>query len=235
MEGDDVTIFHRGQTNPELFAGQVARISGDRDGGLGALAGGAVGRRGRHLRATSRVSWPRRLRALADRCGHYTFVSTESVYGDVGEPGLDESAPVAALDDRATEVVDGDTYGGLKALCEEAARGGDAGAGCSTCGRGSSSVLWDPFGPLHLLAAGGSPQAATCSCPAARSILGSSSSTGATSPAWMLSAAHRGLTGVMNACGPAAADRHGGASFECVRARVRLGCAGPCGTDEAAR
>ena len=40
VEGDDVTLFHRGRTNPELFAGQVKRISGDRDGGLGALAGG---------------------------------------------------------------------------------------------------------------------------------------------------------------------------------------------------
>src|SRR6478672_8232941 len=119
-EGDAVTIFHRGRTNPDLFAGQVERISGDRDGGLDALAGGewdaVVDTCGYVPRVVAASA-----RALADRCGHYTFVSTESVYGDVGEPGLDESAPVAVLDDPATEVVDGETYGGLKALCEEAA------------------------------------------------------------------------------------------------------------------
>ena len=176
--GDDVTLFHRGQTNPELFAGQVARISGDRDGGLDALAGGewdaVVDTCGYVPRVVAASA-----RALADRCGHYTFVSTESVYGDVGEPGLDESAPVAVLDDPATEVVDGDTYGGLKALCEEAAEAAMPGRVLNV----RPGLIVGPWTrrTASPTGRGGSPPAATCSCPAARSAR-SSSSTGATSP-----------------------------------------------------
>ena len=36
--GDEITLFNRGQTNPEVFP-EVERLRGDRDGGLGALAG----------------------------------------------------------------------------------------------------------------------------------------------------------------------------------------------------
>ena len=119
-EGDAVTIFHRGRTNPDLFAGQVERISGDRDGDLDALASGewdaVVDTCGYVPRVVAASA-----AALSSRCGHYTFVSSESVYGDVGEPGIDESAPVDELVDPATEVVDNETYGGLKALCEAAA------------------------------------------------------------------------------------------------------------------
>ena len=99
-EGDAVTIFHRGRTNPDLFAGRLERISGDRDGDLDALAGGewdavvdTCGYVPRVVTASARM--------LNDRCGHYTFVSSESVYGDVGQPGLDESAPVDMLADPA--------------------------------------------------------------------------------------------------------------------------------------
>ena len=38
--GHELTLFNRGQTRPELFP-EVERLTGDRDGGLGALAGGA--------------------------------------------------------------------------------------------------------------------------------------------------------------------------------------------------
>src|SRR2546421_8132292 len=37
--GDEVTIFTRGRTNPDLFP-DVERLRGDRDGGLPALEGG---------------------------------------------------------------------------------------------------------------------------------------------------------------------------------------------------
>ena len=36
--GHELTLFNRGRTNPELHPG-VERITGDRDGGLDALAG----------------------------------------------------------------------------------------------------------------------------------------------------------------------------------------------------
>jgi 2'-hydroxyisoflavone reductase len=65
---------------------------------------------------------PRIVRQSADllrgAVGHYTFVSSCSVYAESSKPGLDESAPVAKLPDESVEEVNGETYGGLKALCE---------------------------------------------------------------------------------------------------------------------
>jgi 2'-hydroxyisoflavone reductase len=55
---------------------------------------------------------------LREAAGHYTFISSCSVYADASRRGLDETAPVAVLDDPAIEVVTGGSYGGLKALCE---------------------------------------------------------------------------------------------------------------------
>ena len=72
----EVTLFNRGQTNPELFP-QVERITGDRDGDLDALAGGSwdavidtCGYFPRIVRASAE--------ALAGSVPHYTFISTVS-------------------------------------------------------------------------------------------------------------------------------------------------------------
>ena len=92
-EGDDVTLFHRGRRTPSSSPGRSTRISGDRDGDLDALAGGEWDAVVDTCGYVPRVVAASAARS-ADRCGHYTFVSSESVYGDVGEPGLDESAPV---------------------------------------------------------------------------------------------------------------------------------------------
>jgi 2'-hydroxyisoflavone reductase len=59
--------------------------------------------------------------ALANAVGHYTFISSISAYHPTWYPGMDESAPTAVLEDPTTEEIDGDSYGGLKLLCEEAA------------------------------------------------------------------------------------------------------------------
>lgn len=45
-----------------------------------------------------------------------------SVYADTAGPGLGEDAPLVRLTDTSTEEVTGETYGGLKVLCEEAAQ-----------------------------------------------------------------------------------------------------------------
>jgi 2'-hydroxyisoflavone reductase len=58
---------------------------------------------------------------LAGSVGHYTFISSISVYTNPVPAGADESAPVGTLEDETVEEVDGDTYGPLKALCEAAA------------------------------------------------------------------------------------------------------------------
>lgn len=116
-QGHEVSLFNRGETNPELFAG-AEKLRGDRDGGLGALEG-------RRWDAVVDPSGyiPRVVRASAEllsgAAGHYGFVSSISVYGSYRTPGFDESAPVEQLDDPASEDV-GAHYGGLKALCERA-------------------------------------------------------------------------------------------------------------------
>jgi 2'-hydroxyisoflavone reductase len=48
------------------------------------------------------------------------FISSLSVYADVSQPGLDETASVGRLKDKAVEEITGETYGPLKALCEQA-------------------------------------------------------------------------------------------------------------------
>lgn len=115
--GDEVTVFNRGQLNPELYP-EVEKLRGDRDGGLDAL-------RGRRWDAVVDTSgyFPRVVRAsaelLADSVGFYVFVSSMSVYADFSRPN-DEDSPVAKLADETVEEVAGETYGGLKALCERA-------------------------------------------------------------------------------------------------------------------
>jgi 2'-hydroxyisoflavone reductase len=124
--GHDVTLLHRGRTGADLFPEAEHRLA-DRDGDLAVLAQG-------RWDATVDVSGyvPRQVRALAaalgagspdgeSRGGHYTFVSSVSAYADPAGPGITEDAPLATLPDPSVEEVTGETYGGLKALCEQAA------------------------------------------------------------------------------------------------------------------
>jgi 2'-hydroxyisoflavone reductase len=117
--GHDVATFTRGETNPDLFAGIVERLRGDRDGDLSALAG----RRWDAVVDTSGYV-PRVVGAsaslLAHGADHYTFVSSGSVYADVSREGVDEQAVVEELPEDADEDVERH-YGALKAACERAA------------------------------------------------------------------------------------------------------------------
>jgi 2'-hydroxyisoflavone reductase len=118
-EGHRVTLFNRGLRGPGLFP-EVETIEGDREADLPVL-------RGRRWDAAIDTCGyvPRVVRAsagmLADAVDHYTFVSSISVYSDGIAPGADEEAPVQELADEEVEVVTGETYGGLKVLCELAA------------------------------------------------------------------------------------------------------------------
>jgi 2'-hydroxyisoflavone reductase len=110
----DVTLFNRGNTNPELFP-DLEKLRGDRDGDLRALEG-------RTWDAVVDPSGfvPRLVRASAEllrQSGHYVFVSSISVYAGPPFTRFDEDAPLAELDDPATEDVP-EHYGGLKAACE---------------------------------------------------------------------------------------------------------------------
>ena len=114
--GDEVTLFNRGETNPELFP-EAEKLRGDRHGGLSALEG-------REWDAVIDPSGyvPRVVRASAEllrgSVGHYVFVSSASVYAEPYVPGFDESAPTVELENPESEDVIGD-YGALKAACEQ--------------------------------------------------------------------------------------------------------------------
>ena len=119
---DQVTLFNRGRTNPELFP-DVEHLRGDREGDLRALRGRSwdvvidpSARIPRWVRMTGEL--------LADAVEHYTFISSGSVYADTSRPGYDESTRVHTLDDETVEeIADAETYGALKVLCERTADG----------------------------------------------------------------------------------------------------------------
>jgi 2'-hydroxyisoflavone reductase len=117
--GHRLTLFTRGRTNAGLFP-DAEHLHGDRDGGLAPL-------QGREFDAVIDTSgyFPRVVadsaRLLAPRCGHYTFVSSVSVYDQNGGVGSDVDGPVGTIDDATTEEITETSYGPLKALCEQAA------------------------------------------------------------------------------------------------------------------
>jgi len=120
QRGHQVTLFNRGKSNPGLFPG-VEKLTGDRNGKLGALRGqrwDAViddsGYVPRHVRLSAQL--------LAPQVRRYLFISSISAYASFAAAN-DENSPLARLKDEAVEQVTGETYGGLKALCEKTLAG----------------------------------------------------------------------------------------------------------------
>ena len=111
--GHEVTLFNRGQTNPELFP-DVEKIRGDRTEDLGALAGrewDAALDMATFLPRVVRLS----VEALRGRVSRYVYVSSISAYADFTVPPV-EGAAVAELENPESESVE--DYGALKAACE---------------------------------------------------------------------------------------------------------------------
>ena len=116
--GHQVTLFNRGRHNADLFP-QTEKLRGDRDGdGLDALSGRSwdavldtCGYVPRIVRQSAQL--------LSGAVSHYVFISSISVYADTRAPGVDENSAVGVLEDATTEEIAGDTYGPLKALCEQ--------------------------------------------------------------------------------------------------------------------
>jgi len=117
--GHTLTLFNRGRTNPGLFP-SIEQLRGDRKTDVSALDGrswDAVVDTSAYIPAdVTRVAT-----LLAPRVRHYQIVSSISVYRDFAQPGMDETYPVAVLPDPTVTKVTGETYGGLKAACEQAA------------------------------------------------------------------------------------------------------------------
>lgn len=116
--GHELTFFNRGTTNPGLYP-DVERIVGDRTVDLSALAG---------------RNWD----AVIDTCGYvpsvvratavalggsglYCFVSSISVYAHFRQIN-DEDGPIAQLGDLSPDELTDESYGALKALCEDDVR-----------------------------------------------------------------------------------------------------------------
>lgn len=135
--GHQVTVFNRGRTEKRIpfgFEG-VEHLYGNRDPklraddadpesplGLTQLEGKKwdvvidnSGYYPRHVAASAEL--------LAPHARQYIFISSISAYADNSKPGADESSAVARLEDPTVETMGpgGAYYGGLKALCEEAA------------------------------------------------------------------------------------------------------------------
>jgi len=129
--GHEITLFNRGRHSAATIEG-VETIHGDRFTDLAKLAGrrwdvvlDTCGLLPRAVKASAE--------ALRDVVDVYVFISSQSVYADVSRPGVDESSPTQTLTAEQLEKANaidpatasaagyGEMYGGLKALCEQAA------------------------------------------------------------------------------------------------------------------
>lgn len=124
-KGHKVTLFNRGKENPNLFP-EAEKLIGDRNGNLEALNGrtwdAVIDTSGFVPRAVKESA-----ELLAGAAGHYTFISSCSVYDELENPGIDENHPVKSLSpEKAEEMTKGtagpiynEYYGELKVLCEK--------------------------------------------------------------------------------------------------------------------
>ncbi len=129
-DGHQITLLHRSPADPGLPEG-VRRLVGDRDpekgGGLGEIQ--KLIDDGERFDAVLDMCGyvPRVMQAscelLKDACDLYVFTSTISVYDkDCNDEVPDEDSKLIDLEDKTVEEVNGETYGGLKVLCEQVVR-----------------------------------------------------------------------------------------------------------------
>jgi 2'-hydroxyisoflavone reductase len=125
--GHQVTLFNRGNYS---IPADVETIEGDRHTELHKLKGrewDAVVDTSGHLPRAVRSA----AEALADSVNRYVFVSSQNAYANVSVPGIAEDYPLGTLTEEQlnqANAIDttgqpsyGSLYGGLKALCEQAA------------------------------------------------------------------------------------------------------------------
>jgi len=115
--GHQISLFNRGKRDPEIREG-IEQLLGDRDGQIDSLKGrdwdvviDNSGYKPSQVRLTTDL--------LKDHVKHYIFISSIAVYSDFAKAGIDEDYKLAVLKDPTSEVVTGESYGGLKVLCEK--------------------------------------------------------------------------------------------------------------------
>ena len=210
QRGHAVTLLHRGRSGPGLFPQAEHRIA-DRDD-AGALAS-ALGSGSWDAAIDTSAYVPRQVRTLAAALGtrlahyphyphypHYQLVSSISVYDSFDGSGTDEDSTTRTLSDPTVETITGDTYGGLKALCEQAARAA-FGPRCLVNRPGLLVGPHDPTGRftwwVQRLQRGGVVLAPGDPATPVQFIDARDAA------AWMLLQAERSTTGVFNLTGPA--------------------------------
>jgi 2'-hydroxyisoflavone reductase len=116
QRGWKVTHFNRGKTAAGGVAG-VETLIGDRKGRLDALRGRSwdavvddTGFIPKYVKMSAEL--------LAPNVGYCLFISTISVYASFARPN-DEHSPTGTLSNPDIEEVTNDTYGPMKALCEQ--------------------------------------------------------------------------------------------------------------------
>lgn len=122
--GHTLTLFNRGKTNPDKFSGEqfqdIEQLHGDRKTDMKALEGERQWDAVLDTSAYIPADVTRSAKLLASRVKQYVLVSTISVYAKNDTPN-DETSPLAVLADPTVTDIGNGNYGGLKALCEQAA------------------------------------------------------------------------------------------------------------------
>lgn len=120
--GHDVTCAARGTSGSVPDGANLVTIDRNEPDGLAPLDGAEFDA----VVDVATISYPwvaDALRTLADRTGHWTFVSTINVYADNATTGQRPGAPLLAPRREAGgEVVDPDSYGPIKVASEDAVR-----------------------------------------------------------------------------------------------------------------
>lgn len=197
--GHEVTLFNRGRTNPNLFP-DLEQIHGNRDGELELL-----GDRSWDAVIDTSGYVPRIVKQsadyLAERASQYVFISTVSVYDlKANNERINESGAVSALPEGASEEIVSDTYGALKALCENVVK--ERFPDNSLIVR--PGIIVGPFDPSDRLtywvnrSAKGGPMAAPEHRDQPVQIIDARDLA-----AWIITMVEQGSAGIFNAVGPA--------------------------------